>query len=529
MSAELATPILQETVGSEKILVVDDDVNVRDTITEMLKIGGHRCAGVASVAEAESELRSSAYDLVITDMHMPGESGLDLIERVRKLDDSIPVILVTGYPSINSAINAMKRGAIEFITKPFDFDSITQVVTKALRERRLRQEIRRLQEDAHKAEVIERLNRQLNDRVDELTRLYTISEAMTQFLDTDALYNQVVKLAAQVTGAQRVSLMMLDRTRRHLKIRASMGVPDEIISRTKIKVGDSISGKVVLSGKSIRATRHIHQTFESGRESLGLGHYASQSWLSLPLAIAGQVLGVLNLTDKPDRADFTLGEEQIMQVLVEKAGSKLENQALYEGIYANLVDTLTSLVTTLEAKDPYTRQHSYRVTEYALRIGDALKIGEEEQEMVEFAALLHDIGKIGVRDQILTKPGKLTDEEYEAIKQHPTIGEKIVDPLGLTAPERAIIRNHHEWFNGTGYPDRLSGDQIPWLARIVTVADAYDAMTSSRPYRKALSPAEAMAEIKRLRGQQFDPNAADAARAIIEAGNMRPRAYDTNG
>ncbi|MBI1784169.1 HD domain-containing protein, partial [Candidatus Sumerlaeota bacterium] len=312
-----------------------------------------------------------------------------------------------------------------------------------------------------------------------------------------------------------------DRGRRNLKIRASIGLPPEVVTSTKVRVGQGISGKVAHEKKLVRATRHAHQTVAVRGDSLGLGLYASNSWLSAPLLIAGEIFGVLNLTDKPDRSDFNQEEEQIIQVLVDKAGTKLENQALYEGIYANLIDTLNSLVTTIEAKDPYTRKHSHRVAEYAMTIARHLKISEEEIELIEFASMLHDIGKIGVRDEILTKPGKLTDAEYEAIKAHVTIGEKIVEPLGLTPAERSIIRNHHERFDGKGYPDRLKGEEIPFLTRVVSVADAFDAITSSRPYRKALTADEAVAEFKKLKGLQFDPVAAEAAIEAIACGKLR--------
>lgn len=518
MKADLETPVPDAPSGGERVLLVDDDPSVRETVGEMIRIGGYSCTEADGVARALELLRRHPFDLVVTDMNMPGaHDGLDLVEQVRELDDSIPVILITGFPSVSAAVNAMKRGAIDFISKPFDIRSISQLVAKALRERRLRQEIRRLQADVHKGEVIEKLNRQLAARVEELERLYTISEAMTQFMDVESVFEHVVRVAARVTGAQRVSLMMLDRGGRNLRIRASIGVPPEVVSKTRVRMGEGISGKVAAGGEVVRTTREVHHAYESNRDTLGLGSYASHSWLSIPISIAGSVYGVLNLTDKPDRADFSQQEEQVVRILAEKAGAKLENQALYEGIYSNLVDTLTSLVTTLEAKDPYTRQHSQRVTEYAIRIGEIVGIDEGELEMIEFAGMLHDIGKIGVRDEILTKAGGLTDHEYEAIKQHVVIGERIAEPLGLTAEERAVIRNHHERYDGRGYPDGMGGEEIPLLARIVTIADAFDAMASTRPYRRARSREQALDEIVRNAGVQFDPKLMGAA---VEA--LRP-------
>lgn len=489
----------------DTILIVDDSPEVREILVDMLDTSSHRCIVAGDAEEALKQLASTCVDLVLTDMQMPGQSGLDLIERIKSIDDSVPVILITGFPSVDTAVDAMKRGAVDFISKPFDYHNVLHLVAKALRERRLRQENRRLQADVNKAAVIEKLNRELNDRLDELTRLYSISEAMTACPDTETIFNHVVNIASQVTGAQRVSVMLLDRGRRHLKIRASLGISDDVIRSTKVRIGQGIAGKVAGSGIPSRVMRHARRS-SAESEARGAGQiYWSDSSLSLPLFIGDHTFGVLNLTDKPDRTDFSEKDEHFVRILLEKAGSRLENQALYEGIYANLLDTLNSLVTTIEAKDVYTREHSQRVTDYALKVGEILGLPEEDLEMIDFAGLLHDIGKIGVRDEILTKCGRLTDAEYAAIKEHPLIGEKIVTPLGLTPVERAIIRNHHERMDGRGYPDGLKGDQISFLARVVCVADAFDAMTTTRSYRQALRTDVAMEELRRNSGSQFDP------------------------
>jgi putative nucleotidyltransferase with HDIG domain len=246
--------------------------------------------------------------------------------------------------------------------------------------------------------------------------------------------------------------------------------------------------------------------------------YATPSFVSVPLVISGEVLGVLNMTDKIGGEDFSEDEFHLMQSLAEKAAIRVENNALYESIYCNLIDTLSSLVTTLEAKDPYTKEHSKRVTEVALAIAEEMGATEDEMESIGFAGMLHDIGKIGVRDSVLLKPGRLTAAEFEVIKMHPAIGEQIVEPLGLIQAERDIIRSHHERMDGTGYPDGLMGDQIPLLARIVAVADAYDAMTSTRPYREALGEEYALEEFERGRGRQHDPAVIDALHRVLAKG-----------
>ncbi len=251
------------------------------------------------------------------------------------------------------------------------------------------------------------------------------------------------------------------------------------------------------------------------------------AWLVVPLIVAGEVLGTVNLTDKTGGEVFTDQDEHLIRTLTEKAGIKLENQALYEGIYSNLVDTLNALITTIEAKDPYTHDHSHRVTEYAVALARLLGMGEEELEMLNFAGRLHDIGKIGVRDEILIKSDRLTDEEFAVIRRHPEIGDRIVAPLGLAETERAIIRHHHERWDGKGYPDQLAGEAIPFLARVVGVADAFDAMTSTRSYRKAMTLDTVLTEMERCSGQQFDPHIVRVWVDAVRAGTIDLRSVNT--
>ncbi len=183
-------------------------------------------------------------------------------------------------------------------------------------------------------------------------------------------------------------------------------------------------------------------------------------------------------------------------------------------MYTNLINTLQSLVAAIEARDSYTQQHSQRVTSIAALIAEEMGCTQDEIDTIKFAGMLHDIGKISISDAILLKKDRLTPEEIEIIQQHPLIGEKILQPLGLLPAERAIVRHHHERWDGTGYPDSLKGNEIPFLARIIAVADSYDAMTSNRPYRTARENGKALDEIRRCSGTQFDKAVVDAFHAI---------------
>jgi response regulator RpfG family c-di-GMP phosphodiesterase len=176
---------------------------------------------------------------------------------------------------------------------------------------------------------------------------------------------------------------------------------------------------------------------------------------------------------------------------------------------------IRALAEALEAKDEYTRGHSQRVTELSQGVAQRLGLADEELNKVVLAAELHDIGKIGVRDEVLKKPGPLTKEEYEHVLSHVVIGEKILRPILREESTLAMVKHHHEHWDGSGYPDRLRGEEIPFGARILAVVDAYDAMTSSRPYRQALPPQEAKRLLLDANGTQFYPQAVEALLAIL--------------
>jgi len=177
-------------------------------------------------------------------------------------------------------------------------------------------------------------------------------------------------------------------------------------------------------------------------------------------------------------------------------------------------------VETIEARDPYTKQHSTRVTSYAVSIANSMGCSQEEIDMLNVSGNLHDIGKIGIPDNILLKPGRLTDGEYAVIKRHPAIGSNIIGHFNMWADEKKIIKHHHERWDGKGYPDGLNGEEIPFLSRILSVADVYDALTSDRSYRKKLQDDVVIGMIMENTGCQFDPKIVDVFLNLYEQGKI---------
>jgi HD-GYP domain-containing protein (c-di-GMP phosphodiesterase class II) len=197
------------------------------------------------------------------------------------------------------------------------------------------------------------------------------------------------------------------------------------------------------------------------------------------------------------------------QALANQIAIAIENASLYKELDELFLSSIRAIVEAIDAKDPYTKGHSARVVEYALLIGEGMELDKESLKDLELSAVLHDVGKIGIPDRILSKPGLLNDEEYSYMKRHPEFGAEIVEPIKKLQGLVPNILHHHEKFDGTGYPMGLNGDNIPLVARIIAIADSFDAMTSDRPYRPRMDVKVALGEIKKNRKTQFDPELAD--------------------
>ena len=231
-------------------------------------------------------------------------------------------------------------------------------------------------------------------------------------------------------------------------------------------------------------------------------------------AIEALKLGADDFLAKP--LNFYYVRTTIANSLLNKDGKRKSVPSTGDIITKNYLSSLRMLNKILEAKDPYTREHSKTVSEYALKIAQELGLSDDEQEVMRETALLHDIGKVGIAEAILNKPGKLNPQEWAEIKRHAQIGDEFLEPLKVLHIEQSMVRHHHERYDGKGYPDHLKGEQIPLYARILALADAYEAMTSERPYRRALNPIEALSELERCSGTQFDPKIVAAFVRILK-------------
>lgn len=323
----------------EQILIVDDEEVICNILERRLTKEGYLCATAHNGKEALSRFYKDSFSLIISDIKMPEMNGIELLQKVKAIDPKMKMIVVTAYPEIDLAVNAMRLGAYDFIIKPADLDLIVMSVKKALESKRLEAEI-------------------------------------------EAYHNR-------------------------------------------------------------------------------------------------------------------------LEELVEERTAKL--QQAYRFLKKSHLDSVKVLAEAIDAKDPYTRGHSDRVKRMSLAIARQMGFSEERLENLEYGALLHDIGKIGIKDEILQKQGKLSQGEYEYIQEHPLIGVKIVEGVEFFKDKIPMIRYHHEFYDGSGYPDGLKGEAIPLEARIISLPDAFDAMTSARPHRGVMPLQDVLAELERCKGRQFDP------------------------
>jgi putative nucleotidyltransferase with HDIG domain len=465
-----------------RVLVVDDQAPILRFITSAL--AGHACATTtAGTAEQALErIASQAFDLVISDIKMPGLSGLDVLRAVKTRHPETPVVLITGAPSVDSAVFGLRYGAYDYLAKPFSAQAVRALVQRVCEDR---DKSRRT--NGHPAGLANDLaRRQLG-----LEALCRIGELAMRGLAPGLFIERVLQDARLSLRGDAAVVVMRDGsgfTSHHTGEAAVVKwLLDRLAVAQKALLGSDDRHPVLLTSATDPCTA-LAAVIPGIAESYGV------------ICVArAERADVFN----PDETDLLLGYAQ-------NTALAMERLRLGESFEKNLVNTITAFVNAIESKERYLKGHSTRVSLYAGELATTLGLSSEEVVLVCRGAMLHDLGKLGVLDPILGKPGRLTGEEYELIKEHVEVGYKILKPLGFLDREALAVRHHHERWDGTGYPDNLAGGDIPFIARVVSTADAFDAMTSDRPYRKALPLETAIAEIEQGLGTQFDPTVGKA-------------------
>ena len=469
-----------------RVLIVDDEETIRDMLAEFLEMEGYAVATAEDGMSALELLESAHFDLVLTDLKMPRMGGITLLEQLRKHAPATMAVIMTGFGTVETAIDAMKRGAYDYILKPFKLDEVLHVVVRAVEKKRMEAE---------------------NIRLRQALSLYKVSEAISASLSLDQVVQTVVDSCLGELDADLVSTWLADGSGDHYeRVRELSDRPPPTGGRDigEIDPGAVLSrlgaGPVLVHGDEARSF------FEGGVTA------PLSSFLAVPLNMQSRPLGFIAIASLDEKRRLEEGERKLLSIIASRAAAAIENARLYADLQATFQQTIQGLASAIDKMDRYTAGHSERVAMYAVFLSRSLGLDDYQTEIVRQSALMHDIGKIGCVLN-LNKPGKLTEDEYQIFKMHPVYGRDILSPIKFLHPLIPGVHLHHERFDGRGYPLGLKGTEIPLIARIISVADTYDAMTSNRSYRRALPHEVAIAEIERCLGSQFDP---DVARTFLD-------------
>jgi anti-anti-sigma factor len=351
----------------------------------------------------------------------------------------------------------------------------------------------------------------------EMETLFEISRGLAEAIETEKMLPNLLMMATGQFGTDR-ALMLLGNADGRFEVRASRGIDKnnkaqfalpaeglaEVIGN---QAGPAVIGVLALTLDD----RHRKQIEPFTDEGIAV---------VAPMRFKNELVGILGLGAKLSGREFDAEELRLLGALVNLAAVNIETARLLDRTKKNYGGLVRALISAIEAKDEFTRGHTERVTLYVSSLADELRMNKSQKQDLLFGAVLHDVGYLGVPEEILRMPNGITEEQLEELRRHPLIGVNILKDIPLLRKAMDAVRYHHEWYDGSGYPDGLAGEDIPLIARIVAVADAFDAMTTDRRYRGAKSKEAALAEIERSRGAQFDPAIVNAFVALVESGRL---------
>jgi len=436
-------------------------------------MSGHAVMSCDSFGVAEEIIRTKPVKLVVIDVDLPDSDPW--FDSAKKKFSEVMFIATTASTDVNRAVSLMQRGASDYLVRPFKIGDIVGAVERGLAQQVCTAE----QFEIGSALSLYGLAGDLGDQVELGRTLELLARTALEEVMADA-----VSLVLSNPGGQgEVTHCGLGPALNQLHM-----VPS---ARTRL-------APMVLSGAA------VFDYLRPSRETESI-----QSLVFIPLIAQKACMGWL-MAARTQGRPFSEGDRKLLTILADRAGVAIHNAELFETLETSFQQTIEALIATLEEKDEYTAGHSERVADFARLIAETLGLDGKQVELVHQGARLHDIGKLAIRTEDLNKPGPLSDDEYERMKLHTVSGEELLKPIPFFQAIIPAVGGHHERLDGSGYPRGLVGDEIPLLARIVAVADAYDAMTSDRAYRTAMPKEKAIAELRRCSGTHYDESCVEA-------------------
>ena len=360
--------------------------------------------------------------------------------------------------------------------------------------------------EAELAGIIERADRYTQ----QLEHLMEFSSILNSTLDTSRVRELAMKATCKLLACEGATLYLVDQEKNELYFETIVGsVRTEQLKEIRLKIDEcSLAGTVALKRKSI-VVNNVEEEARHDKRADQKNSFRTRSMVCVPVESKGRLLGVLQAINRND-GPFDEADQRLLATLSNQVAIAVENAQLFENVKTQFHETIFAMATAIEAKDRYTGGHTKRVALFSELIAKHMGLSKDAVHEVRLSAILHDIGKIGIDDKVLKKDAPLDKEEWEHMKQHPEMGYRILAHVKSMRTITDGMRFHHERPDGLGYPLGLKGEEIPMIARIISVADTFDAMTSNRPYRKGLDYEVAFEEIVKYRGTQFDEKVVDA-------------------
>ncbi|HEX4825322.1 MAG TPA: HD domain-containing phosphohydrolase [Candidatus Polarisedimenticolaceae bacterium] len=466
------------------VLVVDDSNLLRGILKEELEAEGFEVHMAEDGPQALERARDLRPDVILLDVGLPGIDGYEVCRRVKgdAATADIPVLMITALNELKDKLAGFEAGADDYLTKPF--------FTKELLAR-LRKNLR-MRESIH-------ASRRLGQSY--LEMLFGIGSAITSPFKVDDEVEIILRQGLVAVGAAKGAILLLDQDHGMLEVKGTMGM--DAPSDPQIGQRHRISDKLP-----------VVDAAESGTTGIRIYEDPSRSVVFVPMVSKEKLVGGIELYLGERRGRLAVNEQKVLYALASQAAIFLVNARLERDVRSMFLSIIVSMAGAVDAKDAYTHGHSLRVARVSLIVAQQKGLAREELEPLLLSAILHDVGKIGIPDNILKKPEKLNRQEFEIMKGHAVAGAKMLQHIRALENVIPGILYHHEYWNGTGYPHGLAGEGIPLQGRIIHIGDAFDAMTTDRVYRTKIGVAGAMNEITKHAGHQFDP---DLVQCLVEA------------
>jgi len=481
-----------------RVMIIDDELDLMTALRDMLIGLGYEALGFTSGDKALEIFKEQKFDVVIIDLAMPEMDGAKLLKRILAVDKDTICILLTGQSMVSTAADCMKKGAFDYIIKPFKLNSLLLPLSHAMEIRNLRWENQRLREGLAFSDM---------------------SREVSSDVEPDFILNKLADTVFERFGAGEVSILLPSESGDEFYVAVARGKNRQALLGSHIPLNKAVAGMAPnqLDETNNRRLRLVQPQADAGPT------------ISLPLLSKGNLTGALNVTSS-DRKPFSPGQIRALGMLAHTAENALEKARLFienkqtkkesqknlQKLKILLEEIIIALSNTVEARDQYIAGHQLRVAELSSAIARLMNLPEKQKEGLRIASILHDTGKICIPSDILAKPGVLNENEFNLIKNHPLTGLDILKNISFIWPVSQIILQHHERVDGSGYPFNLPGENILKEAKILSVADVVEAMSASRPYRPALGIEAALKEISEKKGTLYDSEVVDVCLELFQ-------------